>query len=902
MSLLHALGHRLRVVLRQDRYARELQEELQFHLSLEAMQQQHGGHGALSAIDARHAARRRFGNTTRYAEETRAMAGLGFFDVVRQDARFALRSFRRAPVFTAVAVLTLAIGIGANTAIFSAVNAVLLRPLPFPEPERLMRVSMVFPANDFGPGMDDAPWSYPKYAMYRDAQQSFARIGIYTEFPVTLGGAQGAERVRGEDVDAAYLPTLGVQPALGRWFTAAENSAPGAPRLAVLGDALWQRRFNADSSVLGKPILVRGEPYTIIGVMPPGFRGVQGNAEIWMPLFAAPAADIQQPWSHSYVAIGRLKPGVGAEQATAEATELGKRVDAAWPDPYRKDRHQGVSARALDAVRADPAVRRSLLVLLGAVGIVLLIACANVANLFLLRAAGRRREIAVRLAIGAGRGRLVRQLLTESVLLSTIAGAASLLVAWWGVRLLSSLEPVRAIGGRSGGLAGANLEAMRLDLPAFAFAAALAIVTGIVFGLVPAIQATRPSLTDALKDGEARLRARILRRLSTRNALAVAEIALALVLLAGSGLMLRSLGKLLGVDAGIRPEGVLTLRLNARDGTGRDSLPGFYDRVLGELRALPGVTDVGFTSCAPLSGGCNETIILFRDRPPAAPGTEPPVGIHWVSPGWFGAAGVPLRRGRLFDSGDRLGGRKVVLLNEAAARKFWPGEDPLGRPVAVGQGGFGDTAYVVGVVGDVRYETLETPPEPDVYLSYHQSPRAGMLAFVRTAGDPSSLAAPARARLRQAAPASPVYDIRTLAERVSDATAQARLAAVLLTLFAVVALALATLGTYGVVSFAVAQRTREIGVRIALGARPGDVVRLIVRQGVVLVLLGAALGLAMALAATRAMQSLLYGVTATDPVTFGAIVVVLVGAVVVASWIPARRAAGIEPLEALREQ
>ena len=902
MSLLHALRHRLRVVLRQDRYARELEEELQFHLSLEAMQQQHAGRGRLSPIDAHHAARRRFGNTTRYAEETRAMAGLGFFDVVRQDARFALRSFRRAPVFTAVAVLTLAIGIGANTAIFSAVNAVLLRPLPFPEPERLMRVTMVFPANEFGPGMDDAPWSYPKFAMYRDAQQSFANVGIYTQVPATLNGAEGAERVQGEDVDAAYLPTLGVQPALGRWFTTAENSAPGAPRLAVLGDALWQRRFNADSSVLGKRILIRGEPFTIIGVMPPGFRGVQGNAEIWTPLFTSSAEEIQQPWSHSYVAIGRLKPGVGAERAIAEATELGKRVDAAWPDPFRKDRHQGATARSLDAVRADPTVRRSLLVLLGAVGLVLLIACANVANLFLVRATGRRREIAVRLAIGAGRSRLVRQLLTESVLLSTIAGAASLLVAWWGVRLLSSLEPARAIGGRSAGVAGASFEAMRLDVPAFAFAAALAIVTGVVFGLVPAIQATRPSLTDALRDGEARLRARILRRVSTRNALAVAEIALALVLLAGSGLMLRSLGKLLDVDAGIRPEGVLTLRLNSRDGTGRDSLPGFYDRVLDELGSLPGVTNVGFTSCAPLSGGCNGTVILFRDRPPAGPGTEPPVGVHWVSPGWFGAAGVPLKRGRLFDSGDRLGGRKVVLVNEAAARKFWPGEDPLGRPVAVGQGGFGDTAYVVGVVGDVRYETLETPPEPDVYLSYYQSPRAGMLAFVRTAGDPSSLAAPARARLRQAAPESPVYDVRALSDRLSDATAQARLAAMLLSLFAAVALALATLGTYGVVSFAVTQRTREIGVRIALGARPGDVVRLIVRQGMALVVTGTALGLVMALAATRVMQTLLFGVTATDPVTFGAIVVVLVGAVVVASWIPARRAAGIEPLEALREQ
>ncbi|HEX3160657.1 MAG TPA: ABC transporter permease [Gemmatimonadaceae bacterium] len=903
MSLLNAMRYRLRVLLHSRAHARQLDEEFQFHLSLEAMQREHAARGALSTTDARFAARRRFGNVTALAEETRQMAGLGFWDMVRQDLRFALRTFRRTPGFTIVAVLTLAVGIGANTAIFSAVNALLLRPLPFAEPERLMAVSLVMPPRPGEPVRDGMVWSYPKFTVFRDAQPVYSDVTLYTDLQLTLRGDGEAERVEGEVTDAGYLTTLGVRPALGRNFAVEEVSRPGGPRVALLSDALWQRRFNADPLVLGRSLNVDGEPYTVVGVLPPGFRGLSGQAELWVPILAHDATAYEQAWSHSFSLVARLAPGVSPARAQAVVEQLGTRVDRAFPHPEIASEHWGAAARPLDAARVDPTVRRSLLVLLGAVALVLLIACANVANLFLVRAAGRRREIAVRLAIGAGRRRLVRQLLTESVLLSALGGVAGIAVAWWGVRVLAALDPSSTLQAqRLTGLGAVGFDSIRLDPTAFAFAAVLAVGTGLLFGLVPALQATRPSFTGALKDEDPRARAGGRRGVSSRSVLAVAEIALALVLLAGSGLMLRSLGNLLGVHPGFDATQVLTLRLNTAEGLGRDSLPGFYDELLERFGALPGVTDVALSDCPPLNGQCNGTVVALRDRPPVTPGSEPSVGVHWVTPSWFSTLRVPLQRGRLFTDADRGGQRKVVLVSETAARTIWPGEDPIGRPVSVGQGGFWqDTAYVVGVVGDVRFGTLDSLPVPEVYLSYYQSPRGRMMLFARTAGDPLAVAAAARGVVRSMAPDAPVYDIRTLESRVGDTMAYARFSALLLALFALVALALATMGTYGVISFAVSQRTREIGVRVALGATRGDILRMVVGQGVGIAVAGAVCGLVAALGATRVLRSLLFGVAPSDPVTFAAIAALLVGVVVVASWVPARRAASIPPLRALRD-
>ena len=903
MSFFDGIRHRARMLLNRADYERELDEEMRFHLDLDASQREHDARGSLSPRDARYAALRRFGNVTHHKEETRLMSGLGFVDVARQDIRFALRTFRRSPAFTVVAVLTLAIGIGANTAIFSAVDAMLLRPLPFAEPHELMKVSMTRPAVGDRPADDDGIWSYPKYVVLRDAQTVFESISLWSDWQVTVTTAGEAERLRYELTDDRYLPTLGISPILGRNFLPEETASLGGPRVAILSEALWARRFNGDPSVLGKSVSVEGKPYTVIGVLPETFRGLSGHADFLVPLTSVTDAGFEHPYSHTFTVVARRKDGVTSAQAKAAVQQLGVVVDEAFPDPQVATAKGGAIARDLDATRVDPIIRRSLLILLGAVVLVLLIACANVANLFLVRAAGRRREISVRLAIGAGRRRLVRQLLTESLLLALIGGAASLGVAWVGVKMLAAIEPASTLQRRGlSGLGAVSFESIQLDPRAFAFAATLTILTALLFGLVPALQATRPSFTDALKDVGERPSQRGPRGLTTRNVLVVSEIALALVLLAGSGLMLRSLGKLFEVRAGVDTENVLTLRLSPPPGYGRDSLPAFFDVLTERLEGLPGVTGAAVSNCIPLSGSCNGTAIRLRDQPAPAPGMEPSVGVHWISPNWPTVMRAPLLSGRLFASSDRIGTRKVVIVNETAAKTFWPGGDPIGRPVSVGQGGFWeDTAYVAGVIGDVRYEGLTSELTPMVYLSLNQSPYSRATIFIRTEGDAASLAAPARRAIAEISPGAPVYDVKTMEARAADAMSLARFSTMLLGLFGVVALVLAAIGTYGVIAFAVSHRTREIGIRIALGATRSNVMRLIVGQGLALVVVGSVAGIAAALVATRVLASLLYNVAPTDPVTFVAIVALLGAAVLLASWIPARRAARIHPTEALRE-
>lgn len=898
MSFLDGARFRLHALFRPGRYARELDEELRFHLSLDAMQQEHDARGALAPDDARWLARRRFGNMVTHTEEARTMAGLALLDHLRQDVRFALRSFRRTPGFTIVAVLTLAIGIGANTAIFSAVNAMLLRPLPFAEPERLMSLGLTSPATDDAQAQEGLVWSYPKFTVLDDAQDVFASLALHAVWQRTVRTTGESGREEAEVVSGRYLRTLGVLPLLGRDLTAGEDRI-GAARVALLGHDLWERDYGADPSALGRTLHVDGDPYTIVGVLPPGFRGLSGRAALWLPILAVAPEIHDQAWSHSFEVVGRLRPGVTPERAQAEVRRLGAVVDAAVPHPAVASEHWGAAAQQLDALRVDPLVRRSLLVLLGAVGLVLLIACANVANLSLVRAAGRRREIAVRLAVGAGRGRLVRQLLTESTLLAAVGGAGGLLVAWWGVRVLAALDPTALRVQRMAGLGAVSFDSIRLDLPALLVAMGLTLGTGLLFGLIPALQATRPALGGALRNERQRGGGG---RFSGRSVLAATEIALAVVLLSGSGLMLRSLVKLMDVHPGFSAEQVLTLRLTTRPDFAGDSLPVLYDQLLERLGGLPGAVAVGLGDCPPLSGGCGGTVAVRRDRPLPEPGTEPSVGVHWVTPGWFDALQVPLVRGRLFTGEDRAGARKAVLVNETAAQRLWPGEDPLGKPLSVGQGGFwNDTAYVAGIVRDVRFGTRDTPAGADVYLPYHQSPRGRMMVFLRTTGNSVALATAAREVMNEVAPGAPVSDVRTLESRVADVTASARLSAMLLTLFAGVALALATIGVYGVISFGVAQRTREIGVRMALGATHGGIARLVVGQGVALAVIGAAVGLVVALAATRVLRTLLYGIAPADPVTYAVTVLVLVAAVLLASWIPARRAARVAPTVALRE-
>lgn len=900
MSLLDSLRYRWRVLTRPREHETELADDMEFFVQTEAAQQEHAARGVLSPAGARRAASRRFGNRTYYGEEARRVAGLAFFDVLAQDARFALRTFARTPGFTAIAVATLAIGIGANTALFSAAHTLLLSPLPFREPGRLMNVTLTIPPTAAGNGTTEMVWSYPKVEAFRQSQSAFSDLTAWFGVQSTLRIGDDALRLTGEFVDQHYFPALGIGPARGRAMLPTENRVDGPP-VVVISDELWRTALGGDPGVIGRTIGIDLAEFTIIGVAPPGFAGVSGEARFWIPFLSAPSAwdatYFPDPYQHDFHLIGRLRPGVSPDRAAALARALGPRIDARYPDRGPIKRHWGIAARPLDATRIDDDGRRTLLLLFGAVGLVLIVACANVANLFLVRAASRRREIAVRLAIGASRARLVRQLLVESVMLALAGGVASIVVAAIGVKVVSSMRPGLWGSESASGLGTVFVDAIHLNVQAFAFAGAIAIATGILFGLAPAIQATRPALSDSLKaDTPNAIRPPLSRRLSMRDALAALEIALAVVLLAGSGVLVRSLVNLVGVHPGFEPDHVLTMRVNRAAAWSRDSIARFYDVAIDRLRTVPGVTQVAIADCAPQTGGCagQDVTVLDGDVGPHAVGT----GMHWVTADWRDVLHVPLLRGRSIINADRKGTPRVALVSETAARAFWSGDDPIGKRLVVQAG---DTVTVVGVVGDVRYYSMRLPPRPEVYISYYQFPMSFRMMFLlRTTGDPAALTEAVRRAVREVAPGFPVYAAATLEQRMGDALGQARFLAQLLSVFALLAVVLATIGTYGVISFGVARREREIGIRLALGATQGDVVRLVVGQGAALAVLGGSLGLLGAFAGVRVLRTHLFGVGGADPVTLAGILVLLLIVTLAASWMPARRAAAVPTAQALR--
>ena len=816
-------------------------------------------------------------------------------ETVLQDLRYAARGLARRPAFTVVAVLTLAIGIGATTAIFSAVNVLLLRPLPYARPNELMNVSLVTPARPERPS-SDMVWAYPKYRIFRNSQRVFSDAALYATQQFTFS-ATDPERVRGEVVGARYLRVLGLRPIRGRDFEPSVDSVTGV-RQTILSYALWNRRFNADPSIVGRTVVIDREPYLVVGIAPQFFSGLSGNAELFLPITSREASDLEQPMSHEFFLVARRASAVTQAQATAAVKTIGVQLGEAFPDAFTPGAQWGATAQPLDSQRLAPAVKKSLLVLFGAVGFVLLIACVNVANLLLGRASARRREIAVRLAIGAARGRLVRLLLTESLLLAFVGGAASIAVAWAGVHALNTINPATTLRAtRDSGFGAMAFSSITLDWTTLAFTFGIAVVVGILFGLLPSLHATRASLAGAIKDAPAADGKRG-PATSSRRALVVAEVALAIVLLAGSGLMLRSLSKLLAIDPGFDGRNVLTFRLNVPPGImPRDSTPGFYVQLAERLRAVPGVTDVGLNNCAPLSGGCNGTPMRRLDRPGTlVQGT--PVGIHWASATWFSTMHVSLVSGRLFNATDRMASPRVVVINEAAAKALWSGENPIGKHVELGQGGLKD-AEVVGVVRGVR-QRPDSAAGPEVYAALEQSLRSGVVVFVRARRDASAIGEEVRRAVRDVAPSIPIYDMQTMDARSASATAQARFSATLLALFALTALSLAAIGIYGVMSLAVSSRSRELGIRIALGADQGRVKRLVIREGVALAASGAAVGLVAAFMATRVLRTMLYDLAPSDPATYTAVVVLLAGTAVAAAWIPARRASRVDPVEALR--
>ncbi|AMY07796.1 Macrolide export ATP-binding/permease protein MacB [Luteitalea pratensis] len=877
-----------------------MREELAEHLEMLVQEQLRTG---LPLDEARRRARLKLGGPDALAEAYRDEQRLGWLENLGKDLRYGLRSVRRNPGLSAVAIGTLALGIGANLAIFSLVNAMLIRPLPFRDAEALALVHLLMPEDD-APGVYRRTiWSYPKYEVVRAGQQVFSATSLFTDTEWSLTKAGEPERIQGEVVEAAYFPLLGIDARLGRLFSA-DDDRVGATPVAVIGHGVWQRRFGNDPGVLGKAITLDGTVLTIVGVTPQGFRGLSGRAEVWRPLKPTVPFDLNEPFSHSYHLIARRRPGVSLEQVDTAVRTLGAQIDATFPVP-RSVGKSGVAAVSLNDERIDPLLRRAALVLLGAVGLVLLIACVNLANLTLVRGLARQREVAIRLALGASRLRIGRQFFIESLLLSVAGAAAGALVATLSIRLASAAVPdLNAwLHGPTGGLMRVGASMLGVDTTVAALAVALGLVSAMLFGIVPAWQAARGDLTSPMKPVVGGHHAMGSRGQAFRNGLLVAEVALALVMLVSAGLMLKSLIRLNQTDLGFRPDHVLTFQI-ALPGDSyppERSIP-FIEQLLAKLKARPEVQAVAFGHCAPVMDRCNGTRATFPDRAPVPAGSGPLVGVTWVSPGVFDALGIRLVRGRGFTERDRQGQPKVVVINETAAKQLWAGDDPIGKRISIGQGGFRDGAEVIGVAADVRYRAVETPPGPDVYIPVLQSPRPFGLIFVRSRLPSSALVPMIRHEVASLDRDLPLSDIKSMDERYGEATWRTWAIGVLLSIFAVLALVLAVVGVFAVLAQSVAQRTREIGVRMALGAAPHDIQRLVLGRAVTIAAVGVGIGLGAAWLSSRLLTTLLYEVEPHDAGVLSLVALLLVVVTIVASYIPAYRAARVDPLETVRAE
>jgi predicted permease len=816
-----------------------------------------------------------------------------------QDLRFGVRMLMKKPGFTLIAVLTLSLGIGANTAIFSVVNALLLRPLPYRQPEQLVKVFRTQP--DPTQGMLPSIWSYPRLEMLRDLNQSFAEVVGFNQSPYNLTGTDAPERLQMEMVSDSYFALLGVNTIVGRSFTKED-----AGEVALLGYGLWQRRYSSDAQVIGKTIELDKQAFTIVGVLPPGFRGQSGTADVWLPIWAGPKfvrTALTHPNNHNLQVIARLKDGVTLAAAQADMQRVSAEIEQKYPSPP-----DTVSGNAkvpvlepFQSAKVEPALKTSFLLLLIAVGLVLLIACANVANLLLARAVVRQREFALRAALGASRLRLLRQLIVESLLLSGLGGALGVLLARWGVTLLMNIRPRDNTQSGTSYSDTFNFFAVNLDWRVLSFNFALALLTGLLFGLVPALQSSFVNVNDALKAGagSAAQGWRGLRQGNARSLLVVGEIALSLVLLMGAGLMIKSLLRLQSVNLGFVPDNVLTMTVYSRDAKLE-----LYERLLARVQSLPGVEAASISRAAPLLVGLVGRGQAVMDIEGRADVKKVGVGFHSVSPDYFRTLGIALQRGRVFTAQDRIGAPRVALINQTAAEKFFPGEDPIGRrlrPYATPNYETQEQwVVIVGIVADVRYGRLEEALEPDLYVSSLQPTGRTPTLLVRSRVEVAALTTAIQREVLALDRNTPLTAIQTMQERVADVTSRTRFIAVLLGAFAGLALLLAGIGIYGVMTYSISARTREVGIRMALGAQAGDVVRLVLHQGMILAGIGVGIGLLASLALTRLMKGLLFGVGANDPLTFGAISLLLLSVALFACWLPARRATKVDPLVALR--
>jgi putative ABC transport system permease protein len=803
-----------------------------------------------------------------------------------QDVRFALRVLWKSRGFTAVAVVTLALGVGANTAIFSVVDAALLRPLPFKDPARLVHLWETTRRGDF----NRREASYPDFLDWRREGTDFEAVAGYTPAFFTLAGGDGPERVQGAAVTRNFFDTLGVKPARGRAFLEEEDTA-GGPCAVMLSHGLWQRRYGGDEHVLGQTLSADGQSCTIVGVLPAGFSFASlGDADLWTPLAPSRQQEGARYW-HWLQAIARLKPGVGVDAARSQMQTVAARIAADDPQSHAGT---GISVVPLQEEFVGR-IRPILFALLGAVALVLLIACANVANLLLARSNTRRREMAVRAALGASRWRIARQLLTESVLLALAGGAAGLVLALWGVDLLVAAIPSSQLAYMP------YLRHLSLDKEILLFTFGLSLLTGVVFGLAPALSASRADLQGAMKEGVRGSGAR--RARGVRELLVVSEVALSLVLLIGAGLLLKSLARMLSVDPGFKTENLLTMTVTLPPGTAADAQKAvvFYDSLLRRVSALPGVRGAAEVSNLPLSGdGGTGTPRVVGLPESATEGAES--HLRTVSANYFDVMGVALLKGRAFDERDRSDAPPVILINQTLAARVFGGEDPLGRRVTFKFTADQPPFEIVGVVGDEKVTSLDARTTPVIYFPVSQGPDGRMSIVARTTAEPAAVAGGVRGVVRELDPEVPVFGVRTMGQLISDsrATFMRRYPAYLIGVFACVALLLAVVGIYGVISYAVTQRTRELAIRVALGARGRDVLRLVLRDGLLLALAGVGLGVCGALALTRLMSGLLYGVSATDPLTFVAVSLLLALVALAACLAPARRAAKVDPMAALR--
>jgi predicted permease len=863
-------------LFRRNKVEDELEEELQFHLEARTSYNLNVG---MDPQAAQRDARRRFGNAALAKERAHEMNIVMSIETIGRDLRYAFRSLRKSPGFTVVAILTLALGFGATIAVFTVVNGVLLRPLPFPSPERLFLIS--YQSKD-GP-LEYRPGLYDKdYLEYQRHNQAFEQIATFNESSATLTGAGDAARVPTAVVTSSFFPVLQINPVIGRAFLP-EEEHPGNNSVAVLSDNIWRSRFGANPNILGKTIMLNGAQYRVVGVMPSDFTFPHEPA-LWLPL--AVGADPGNIYNRPVV--GRLRPSVSREQALAELQAIAKHLP---PGPGVSRESMIADILPLNDLLAGQ-IRKSLLIFMGAVAFVLLIACANVANLLLMRGTIRQREIAVRNALGASRGRVIRQLLTESTVLSLSGSIAGLLLAVLGVHALLALAPAARVP---------RLNEIHIDAGVLAFALALGALMGILFGFVPALQATGQRVRDVLSLSGPTVTAR---RERLRSILVVSEIALALVLLTGAGLMLKSFMHMRAVDPGFRTENILTMTVDLPDSTypTATAIQAFHESILAKLSNLPGVVAAGVVNWMPLLPGLVEGDFHLeggRKLPPDYIVAKPA-----VSSDYFRVMGIRLRGGRVFTEQDSSTGPGVAIISQSVARTLWPGEDPVGKRIAMQDNPKPtDWLTIIGVVDDIRQQSLTEQPIPAIYQPYEQVTRPFFLSHmsfvVRTATNPQFVAASMRGALSSVDKNQPV-SIASLTDLVGAATAETRFQTRLISTFSILALFLAAIGIYGVLAYAVTERTREIGIRMALGAKKSDVTFMLLKRTLLLVMAGAALGGSGALVLTRVLGKFLFEVKPTDPATFLSVAGVLALTGIIAGLLPARRATRVDPVVALR--